>query len=75
MPPGSRLSPGASSGIGEATARALASAGAAVAVATRWGDKQRLTAEDVARAILYVTTQPAHVNVNELLVRPTAQET
>jgi NADP-dependent 3-hydroxy acid dehydrogenase YdfG len=30
--------------------------------------------EDVARAVLYATSQPAHVNVNEILVRPTAQQ-
>jgi NADP-dependent 3-hydroxy acid dehydrogenase YdfG len=33
-----------------------------------------LQAGDVARAVLYVVTQPAHVAVNEVLVRPTAQE-
>jgi NADP-dependent 3-hydroxy acid dehydrogenase YdfG len=35
---------------------------------------RQLQAEDVARAILYVVTQPAHVAVNEVLVRPTDQE-
>jgi NADP-dependent 3-hydroxy acid dehydrogenase YdfG len=33
-----------------------------------------LQAEDIARAILYVVTQPPHVAVNEVLVRPTDQE-
>ena len=33
-----------------------------------------LKAEDVARAILYAVSQPPHVDVNEILVRPTAQE-
>ena len=33
-----------------------------------------LNAEDVARAIVYVVTQPPHVAVNEVLVRPTDQE-
>ena len=33
-----------------------------------------LQADDVARAILYVVTQPPHVAVNEVLVRPTDQE-
>ncbi len=33
----------------------------------------QLTSEDVARAILYATTQPSHVNVNEILIRPTEQ--
>ena len=30
-----------------------------------------LAAEDVARAVLYAVSQPEHVDVNELLVRPT----
>jgi NADP-dependent 3-hydroxy acid dehydrogenase YdfG len=33
-----------------------------------------LQADDVARAVLYVVTQPPHVAVNEVLVRPTDQE-
>jgi NADP-dependent 3-hydroxy acid dehydrogenase YdfG len=33
-----------------------------------------LQAEDIARAILYVITQPPHVAINEVLVRPTDQE-
>jgi NADP-dependent 3-hydroxy acid dehydrogenase YdfG len=33
-----------------------------------------LQADDIARAILYVVTQPPHVAVNEMLVRPTDQE-
>ena len=32
-----------------------------------------LTAEDIAKAILYALEQPAHVSVNEILVRPTKQ--
>jgi NADP-dependent 3-hydroxy acid dehydrogenase YdfG len=32
-----------------------------------------LEAEDIARAILYTLSQPQHVSVNELLVRPTGQ--
>ncbi|MDP9345231.1 MAG: SDR family oxidoreductase [Actinomycetota bacterium] len=34
----------------------------------------RLEADDVARAVLYAVSQPAHVDVNEVLIRPTAQE-
>ncbi|GAA4750008.1 SDR family oxidoreductase [Modestobacter marinus] len=34
----------------------------------------RLQAEDIARAVLYVVSQPQHVAVNEVLVRPTDQE-
>ncbi|MGR7027807.1 SDR family NAD(P)-dependent oxidoreductase [Geodermatophilus sp. URMC 62] len=33
-----------------------------------------LQAEDVARAIVYVVSQPPHVAINEVLVRPTDQE-
>jgi NADP-dependent 3-hydroxy acid dehydrogenase YdfG len=33
-----------------------------------------LEADDIARAVLYAVGQPAHVDVNELLIRPTAQE-
>jgi NADP-dependent 3-hydroxy acid dehydrogenase YdfG len=33
-----------------------------------------LEADDIARAVLYLVTQPPHVAVNELLVRPTDQE-
>jgi NADP-dependent 3-hydroxy acid dehydrogenase YdfG len=32
-----------------------------------------LEAEDIARGILYSVTQPEHVNVNEVLIRPTGQ--
>jgi NADP-dependent 3-hydroxy acid dehydrogenase YdfG len=35
---------------------------------------EALHAEDVARAVMYAVTQPAHVDVNEILIRPTAQE-
>ena len=33
-----------------------------------------LEPDDIARAILYAVAQPAHVDVNELLIRPTSQE-
>jgi NADP-dependent 3-hydroxy acid dehydrogenase YdfG len=33
-----------------------------------------LEAEDIARAVMYAVSQPAHVDVNEILVRPTAQD-
>ena len=32
-----------------------------------------LTPDDVARAVMYAVSQPAHVDVNEILIRPTAQ--
>jgi NADP-dependent 3-hydroxy acid dehydrogenase YdfG len=34
------------------------------------GSIRTLQAEDIARAIIYVVTQPAHVAINEILVRP-----
>jgi NADP-dependent 3-hydroxy acid dehydrogenase YdfG len=37
--------------------------------------KDALEPDDIARAILYAVTQPPHVDVNELLVRPTSQDT
>jgi NADP-dependent 3-hydroxy acid dehydrogenase YdfG len=36
--------------------------------------QQRMTAEDIADAIAYIVTRPAHVAVNEMLIRPTEQE-
>jgi hypothetical protein len=33
-----------------------------------------LQSEDVANAIVYAVTQPPHVNVNEILLRPTEQD-
>jgi NADP-dependent 3-hydroxy acid dehydrogenase YdfG len=38
------------------------------------GRIRQLQSEDIARAVLYVVTQPPHVAVNEVLVRPTDQE-
>jgi NADP-dependent 3-hydroxy acid dehydrogenase YdfG len=53
----------------------IADAGARQAFAQRWEGRRMLDAEDIGRAIVYVASQPEHVNVNELLVRPTEQET
>lgn len=33
-----------------------------------------LHAEDIANAVMYAVSQPAHVDVNEILVRPVAQD-
>jgi NADP-dependent 3-hydroxy acid dehydrogenase YdfG len=33
----------------------------------------RLAADDIARAVMFAVSQPPHVDVNEILVRPTAQ--
>ena len=35
---------------------------------------QSLSAQDIANAILYAVEAPDHVNVNEVLIRPTTQE-
>ena len=34
----------------------------------------RLEADDIARAVMFAVSQPPHVDVNEVLIRPTAQE-
>lgn len=40
-----------------------------------WADAMRqLQGEDVANAIVFCVTQPSHVNINEILMRPTDQE-
>ncbi|AVQ33894.1 SDR family NAD(P)-dependent oxidoreductase [Staphylococcus muscae] len=35
-----------------------------------FGDRKMLEAQNIADAVLYALTQPAHVNVNEITVRP-----
>lgn len=39
-----------------------------------YGSVKTLESEDIAAAIVYAVTQPSHVNVNEILIRPTEQE-
>ena len=39
----------------------------------RPGPENALHADDIARAVIYALGQPAHVDVNEVLVRPTSQ--
>ncbi|MDX6623227.1 MAG: hypothetical protein QOE75_1159, partial [Solirubrobacterales bacterium] len=43
-------------------------------LAKRFEDFEILQAADIADAISYVVTRPAHVAINEVLVRPTGQE-
>lgn len=39
-----------------------------------WAESmEQLQSEDIAASILYAVTQPLHVNVNEILIRPTDQ--
>jgi NADP-dependent 3-hydroxy acid dehydrogenase YdfG len=40
---------------------------------SRGAGEGALKAEDVARAVMYALEQPPHVDVNEILIRPTAQ--
>jgi len=41
---------------------------------SRLGELERLESADIANAIVYVVTQPRHVAINEILIRPTEQE-
>jgi NADP-dependent 3-hydroxy acid dehydrogenase YdfG len=43
-------------------------------IGKRFEDMEVLQADDIAAAIEFVVTRPAHVAVNEILVRPTEQE-
>jgi NADP-dependent 3-hydroxy acid dehydrogenase YdfG len=36
-------------------------------------DEGRLKPEDIARAVLWAISQPSHVDVNEILIRPISQ--
>ena len=36
--------------------------------------RQSLNPQDVARAVIFVLEQPAHVNIDELVISPLAQE-
>jgi NADP-dependent 3-hydroxy acid dehydrogenase YdfG len=42
-------------------------------IVRRFADVERLEADDVADAILYVVTRPRRVAINEVLIRPTEQ--
>ena len=39
----------------------------------RFGSMERMTAEDIADAVMFMVTRPRHVAINEILVRPTEQ--
>ncbi len=42
-------------------------------ISKRFGAIERLVADDIADAIIFIVTRPRHVAVNELLIRPTEQ--
>ncbi len=44
------------------------------AIKGRFGQIERLEADDIADAISYIVTRPRHVAINEILVRPTEQK-
>ncbi len=43
------------------------------ALQRRFGSVERMHAEDIAEAVLFMVTRPRHVAVNEILIRPTEQ--
>jgi len=43
-------------------------------MAKSFGGIEVMQSEDIARAVLYAVTQPRHVSLNEILIRPTEQE-
>ena len=49
-------------------------AGSKQALSARIGDMRQLRAEDIAQTILFCVSRPAHVCINEVLLRPTDQE-
>jgi NADP-dependent 3-hydroxy acid dehydrogenase YdfG len=40
----------------------------------RFGNMERLVADDIADAIAYIVTRARHIAINEMLVRPTEQD-
>ena len=40
----------------------------------RFAEMERMSADDIARAIAFVVTSPRHMAVNEMLIRPTEQQ-
>jgi NADP-dependent 3-hydroxy acid dehydrogenase YdfG len=64
-----------SPGVAETELRDHVGNPAAKAAVNAWAKSLRqLQSEDIANAILYATSQPPHVSINEILMRPTDQE-
>jgi NADP-dependent 3-hydroxy acid dehydrogenase YdfG len=66
--------------MGEAARQDLHGSGVRVSVIepgmtdTPFFDHRPEQAQDIARAVLFALSQPPHVDVNEILIRPTAQQ-
>jgi NADP-dependent 3-hydroxy acid dehydrogenase YdfG len=43
-------------------------------ISANFGGIARLESDDIANSVRYAVTQPRHVAVNEILIRPTEQE-
>lgn len=64
-----------SPGVAETELRDHVGHPAAKAAVSTWANSLRqLQSQDIANAILYATSQPPHVSINEILMRPTDQE-
>ena len=37
---------------------------------TDFGERKKMEAQNIADAVVYALTQPSHVNVNEVTIRP-----
>jgi NADP-dependent 3-hydroxy acid dehydrogenase YdfG len=84
VPPGSLYSctKWAVTAMGEAARKELVDTGVRVTVIEPGGvntpffetpNPNRLAADDIARAVMYAVSQPSHVDVNEMLIRPKGQ--
>jgi NADP-dependent 3-hydroxy acid dehydrogenase YdfG len=64
-----------SPGVAETELRDHVGNAAAKDAVNTWAQSLRqLQSQDIANAILYATSQPPHVSINEILMRPTDQE-